>query len=223
MSLSNLPEIPGTPLIRGHSPALFEWADSVVSDINAVIDGTTPRTGVITNTQNVGTPGTGVTAQEAGDGKHHITTLTLTDVVVGAPTAGASEAVGALVYTFPAGNHVHMTSYFNLGLTIGTVQTDTPDVGLGSTQAAGAQALLSVVGATTEDYITGQLWAVALDGTAQETTPLGATAGILTGISLNATADAKTVYLNAADAWNAGVTGNLTASGTIVLTWDDIA
>ncbi|MBT8348702.1 MAG: hypothetical protein HKP62_04555 [Sulfurovum sp.] len=191
--------------------------------ISNIIDGTTPRTGVITNTTNVGTAGTNVVAEEVGDGKHFVTTLTLTDVVIGAPNAGNNSAHGALIYTFPAGVHVHKISHFNVGLTVGTVTSDTPDAGLGSTEATGAQALLSGVGATAEDYITGQTWAVALDGTAQAAAPIGAVAGLMTGISLNDTSDAKTVYLNVADGWDAGVTGNLTASGTVVLTWDDIA
>lgn len=49
--------------------------------------------------------------------------------------------------------------------------------------------------------------------------PVGATAGVLTGISLNEAASAKTIHINAADTWDAGITGNLTATGTVTLKW----
>lgn len=172
---------------------------------------------------NVGTPGTNVTAVHYGDGFHHVTVLTLTATDLGAPTAGGNSAHGALIYTFPAGTHLHSVSHFNVGLTLGGVTTDTPDVGLGSLIGSGANATLNAVGATAEDYITGQTWGVALDGTATEVGPLGATAGIHTGISLNAVGDTKAVNFNAADGWNAGVTGNLTADGVVVLHWTKIS
>ena len=109
----------------------------------------------------------------------------------------------------------------DIGLTVGTVTTDTPDVGIGSVIGAGAIAVLN--GTTMEDYITAQTWNVALDGTHFAAVgPIGAAAGIHTGISLNTAADVKEIHLNAADGWNAGVTGNLTADGTVVLIWTTI-
>jgi len=184
-------------------------------------DGSTAtlETGLITTEANVGTPGTNVTAEEYGDGYHHVTILTLTATSLGAPNAGNNSAHGALIYTFPAGTHLHSVTGFNVGLTLGGVTTDTPDVGVGSVIGSGAQALLSGVGATSEDYITGQTWGVALDGTATVVEPIGAVAGLMTGISLNGAADVKALHLNAADGWNAGVTGNLTADGTVTLVW----
>jgi hypothetical protein len=186
-----------------------------------ILDGTKIITGARLNSDNIGTvAGATVVATEYGDGMHHITILTLTDFIIGAPGAGANLAIGAKFYSFPAGVHAHQISRWNLGLTQGGVTSDTPDMGLGSVVGAGAIAVLN--GGTMEDYITGQTWAVALDGTLQATAPLGAKAGINTGISLNDTGDVKDVFLNAADGWNAGVTGNLTASGTIVLIWDTV-
>jgi len=168
----------------------------------------------------VGTAGVGVEelSYQTG-GLNYVTQLTLTNVVLGAPTAGGSSAHGSLIYTFPAGVHVLVATYFDIGLTLGTTTTDTPDVGIGSTVGTGAVATLNLVAATAEDYITGQTWAVALTGLRTEVGPLGATAGVLTGISLNKRADLKTVYLNAADAWAAGVTGNLVANGEVSLMW----
>jgi len=190
--------------------------------VRILIDGTQIISGARQNSDNVGTVGaTTVAATEYGDGMHHVTVLTLTDFVVGAPGAGANKAFGAKVYSFPAGVHAHQITRFNLGLTQGGVTTDTPDVGIGSVVGTGAVAVLGGT-ATFEDYVTGQTWGVALDGTLQACAPLGATAGINTGISLNDTSDVKDVFLNVADGWNAGVTGNLTANGTIVLIWDTV-
>jgi len=168
----------------------------------------------------IGTAGTNVTAAHYGDGYHHTTVLTLTDVAI-AIAAAADEGNGALIYTFPAGVHIHEVSYMSVALQGGgTVNADTPDIGIGSVVASGANALLSAVGATSEDYITGQT-ASDCNGTATVVGPLGATAGILTGISLNKAADVKAVYLNVADGW-AG-TDTVAASGTVVLKWSKVA
>jgi hypothetical protein len=179
-------------------------------------------TGVILNDANLGAPSGGVVAEEYGDGMSHITVLTLTNEALEAPTAAAAEAHGQLLYTFPAGVHVHEITNMNISLQGGgTVDTDTPDVGIGSVKAAGAQALLSGVGATTEDYITGQTWTATCNGTPTAVGPLGAVAGVLTGISLNAGGDAKTVYLNYADTWAGADT--LSASGTVIIKWSSMS
>lgn len=189
--------------------------------LRGIEKGSTVLTGAQLNSDNAGTVGAAtVVATEYGDGINHQTVLTLTDFIVGAPGAGANLAIGNKIYSFPAGVHSHKTSRFNLGLTVGGVTTDTPDIGLGSVIGAGAIAVLN--GTTMEDYIAGQTWAVALDGTLQACAPLGASAGIMTGISLNDTGDVKDVFFNAADGWNAGVTGNLTVSGTIILNWETV-
>lgn len=172
------------------------------------------------NQAALGTAGTGVAITEFGDGRDITTILTLKDVNLGALTASVNKAHGALIYTFPAGAHVHSTTYMSVGLTAGSVTTDTPDVGVGSVIASGAVAVLGGT-ATFEDYITGQTAADAA-GTATVKTSV-ATAGALTGISINEAASAKTVHLNAADGWAAGVTGNLVANGTVTLKWTKMA
>lgn len=194
------------------------WNATAIADAYIPNDITIAGTSASTNTDNAGTAGTNVTAVEYGDGFHHITVLTLTNTSLGTPNAGNNLALGALIYTFPAGTHVHYTTYSNVGFTAGTEQTDTPDVGIGSVIGSGVIALLN--GGTMEDYITGQTWASTLDGTAEIDGPLGATAGILTGISLNASGASKAVNLNAADGWHASIIGNLTANGTVILVWD---
>lgn len=186
------------------------------------LTGKTISVDTLRNLSNIGTAGTGVTAVEYGDGKSHVTVLTLTSVAMGTITGGADQALGALIYTFPAGVHLHEVTYMSVGLTTaGATKTDTPDVGIGSVVGSGVNALLSDVGATSENYITGQ---TAADSNGTATVKMtAATAGYGTGISLNASGDVKAVYLNAADGWAAGAAGALTASGTVVIKWTDIA
>lgn len=158
-----------------------------------------------------------VTAVEYGDGFHHITVLTLTTFIIGTPNAGNADDFGSVLYTFPTGTHVQSTMYYNIGLTVGTQTDDTPEIGIGSIEADGSSASLS---STEMDYITSNAWSTALTGGAEVFGPDVATAGALTGISLNASGDSKKVWLNAADTWNASVTGTLRASGTVIIVWD---
>ena len=99
-------------------------------------------------TLNVGTAGTNVTAVEYGNGQSHITELTLASV---AYTIGdtATLAIGAIIYTLPAGVCVVNSAAMSMGLTLttGTPTTDTPDGGIGTLIGSGANATLSAVGA----------------------------------------------------------------------------
>ena len=81
---------------------------------------------------------------------------------------------------------------------------------------------MGTAGATQEDIHTGFAVADTVTGAQVKSGPIGATAGILTGIALNKAADAKTIYLNVAATWNADNTGNLTATGTITIVWDSV-
>jgi hypothetical protein len=226
---------PGTALTDNHNKAFMEQMDADAVELTAVTTAAALNTThsastgvnhshVVLNTADktavsVGTAGTNVTAVEYG-GKQHTTVLTLTDVVLGAPTAAGNSAHGSAIYTFPAGVHTEAHIYFSIGLTIGTVTTDIPDVGIGSVIGAGNIAVLN--GTTMEDYVTAITWNTALDGTARVQATVAATAGLYTGIANNAAADVKIVHLNVADGWNAGVTGNLTASGTVTIVWNTI-
>lgn len=164
----------------------------------------------------VGSNGTGVTAVHYGDGKDITTVLTLTGVTF--PIAGAAnEAIGKLIYTFPAGIHVHYVTSLSLTLTGGgVVDAATPDVGIGSVIATGAVDVLGGT-ATFEDYVNGTTWTATCNGTNQKIGPVGATAGVLSGISLNKTGDVKAVHLNMAAAWAGADT--VTVAGTVVLRW----
>lgn len=161
-----------------------------------------------------GTAGTGVTATHYGDGKNVTSVLTLSGITL-SPTGAAALGLGALIFTFPAGNHLHTATQMNVTLTGGgTVDADTPDVGIGSVIASGVVSVLSGTAAF-EDYITGQT-ATDCSGTAIPAFTV-ATAGALTGISVNATADAKTLHLNIADTW-AGA-DDITIAGTVTIKW----
>lgn len=173
------------------------------------------RNRVALGTTPVGT----VTIAEFGDGRDITTVLTLTDFVVGA-LAGAAAAlgVGNIVYAFPAGAHLELVNYASLRLTCAGTPVAT-DTGLGSVIATGAVSVLSGT-ATFEDRFTGQSITTAADASgAVVANILAVTAGIGTGIGLNAAASVKNVYLNSAGTWNADNTGNLTANGTITFKW----
>lgn len=176
--------------------------------------------GLINSTKNAGTPfGGTVTAVETGDGKDMTTTLTLTNFIVGAlDGAAAAKGIGNICYTFPAGQHLELVySLASIVLTaVGTaVATDT---GLGSVIASGVISVLS--GTTTfEDRLTGQAINTAAGGGTAVSALTASTAGVATGIALNVAASVKNVFLNSAGTWNANNTGNLTATGTVVLKW----
>lgn len=166
-----------------------------------------------------GTAGDDVTAVHTStDGKHFVTTLSL-NAVSYAIGGAANEAIGALIYTFPAGVHSHKVTNMSVALQGGgTVDADTPDVGVGSVKGTGAVAVLGGT-AGFEDYITGQT-AADCGGTAT-TKMTAATAGYGTGISLNEAAGVKAVHLNIADLWAGADT--VTATGTVTLEWVKIS
>jgi hypothetical protein len=191
------------------------------SGSGVTIDGVTLKDGVITPvaTSAVGTAGAAtVTIADGGMNKFHVTTLTLTNFIVGnMGSAAASKAIGNKVFSFPAGVHLHHVSYFSLGFT-GAGTAKTPVVALGSIVGVGAIATLHATLPTADDY-TAESAIANITGTAKVLGPVGAVAGLMTGISLNKVGDVKDVFLNAACAWAADNTGNLTATGTIVLVW----
>lgn len=173
----------------------------------------TPTTSV-----NVGTvaTATGLSVVEQGDAVLHKTVLTLSSLAVGSAVGAAALAFGKLLYTLPAGAQVVDYVYLSVALTgTATIVADTPEIGIGSVIASGAVLVLNGT-ATFMDHVTEQT-SGAISGANTTTVLLGATAGIHTGIALNVAASAKTLYLNVADTW-AGA-GDVTATGTITITW----
>lgn len=166
-----------------------------------------------------------VVATESGDGVNHITKLVLTNYIIG-PLAGAAAAKCLVppqaLYVFPTGVHLQEVSYMSIALTA-TGTAVSPEIGLGSVVGDGsANATIGAAGATMEDIMEGFVVADTVTHAAVTNGPVGATAGILTGISLNKAADSKNVFLNCAGTWNLDNTGNLTASGTIVIKWTSL-
>lgn len=175
----------------------------------------------MTVTSNTGTVGAAtVSAVTKGDGRDFTTVLTLTAFVVGTQAAAAAAlGLGNKIFTFPAGAHIHYITYMSIGLTCaGTAST--PKIGIGSVIASGAVAVLNGT-ATFMDYLTEQT-AADIAGTATVKAAV-ATAGAMLGISNNAAASVKDVFLNAAATWAADNVGNLTATGTITLRWSKLS
>lgn len=176
-------------------------------------------TAAMVNSASVGTAATGVTAVENGDGKHHVTTLTI-NTTLPAIAGGASLGVGKLIYTLPAGVQSIQTAYMSVAITQsqGNITADTPDVGLGTVIASGVVATLDGT-ATFENILTGQT-AADCNGTA---TVAAATPTASPFQLIRLSGDAKTVYLNVADGWAASGDAAATLTGTVVLVWDTLA
>lgn len=182
----------------------------------SLFDGIDITSAAITLSTPLGTTPVGtVSIKEYGNGRAMVTELTLTDFIVGA-LAGAAAAlgVGNIVYAFPAGSHIEESCYQELSLKCAGTAVNA-DAGLGSVIATGAVAVLDGTG-TFEDRLTGQTIPTAAGG-GSLTKALVKPA--LTGISVNIGASVKNVFLNAAATWNANNSGNLTATGKIVIKW----
>jgi len=161
-----------------------------------------------------------ITAREYGDGAHHITVLTLTVARIGA-VAGAALAIGTQIYELPAGVQFFQVSDINIAFDNDDTSCDADDpvYGIGSVVGAGAAAVLNGT-ATFMDYHTEQT-STNCDGTVGAVSgPLAVTAGIGTGIALNAAGSTKTIFFNCAETWTG--TTNITATGTITLVWDTL-
>lgn len=162
-------------------------------------------TGQSMNFARAGTAGTGVTAIESGNGNHRRTELIIaaTHVVVTTPT-NENLAQGALIYTFPAGQIIVHRVYGDVGLEINDslLVGDTPEIGLGTAVATGANATLgaAAAGATAED-----MWGphvVAGCDTGADATDAGQFVSQLEFVM--ADAGAHLCHLNCADGWTAG-------------------
>lgn len=160
-----------------------------------------------------------VAIREFGSDRDKTTELTLTNFIVGALAGGAAAlGVGNIVCAFPTGQHFEIVASLSALVLKCAGTAVATDTGLGSVIATGVVSVLSGT-ATFEDRLTGQTISTAAGGGAAVSALTAATAGIGTGIALNVAASVKNVFLNSAGTWNANNTGNLTASGKIVLKW----
>ncbi len=214
------------PALTGARAITIPDADVVLANIAVnvtgianIVSGTTPFTGELVNTQNVGVAGADVVAVEYGDGMNHTTVMTLTAADLGVIAGAGNAALGALIYTFPAGAHLHEITYSVVSLQgDAPIQADTPDTGIGSVIGAGGIANLN--GTTMEDYI-GGFAATDCNGTTDDNFSV-AVAGYGTGISANDTTDIKAVHYNCAFNWT-GASATLTATGTVTMKWTTMA
>lgn len=167
------------------------------------------------------TPVATVTFNEYSTGGDVLTVLTLTNFIVGTiPAANAALGVGNILYTFPTGDQHLETAYSFWGLALTLPSTGVAcNTALGSVIASGAVATLAGT-ATFMDRLTQQsITSAAGGGTAVNAGPIGATAGIQTGIALNGTGAVKSVYLNSAGTFATGNAGSLLANGQIFIKW----
>ncbi len=176
---------------------------------------TVTTTAGIQTSANVGTANTGVTATEYGDGRRHVTVLTVSQADALTVADNANIADGYLLYTLPAGEVVVESASMSMAVTAAEDTTATPDVGLGTVIGTGAVAVLGGT-ATFENIITGQTAADA-NGTATVATTIPTAAVPL----VIATAGAHTVHFNVADGWADTAGTDLTAdiAGQVVLVW----
>ena len=154
---------------------------------------------------------TGVVAQTFAKGLNRtviqLDGLTLPDIA-----GGASLAVGRRIFTFPAGGIKVLGATLNavsLKHTQGNVTADTPDLGIGTTIASGAVAVLGGTAAF-ENILTGQTMDDC-NGTT-ETVSVATELLILAG-------DSHDVYLNVADGWAASGDDGILVKGQVIIAW----
>lgn len=128
---------------------------------------------------------------------------------------GASLGVGKKAVSFPAGDIMTVATKMALALTEtdDNVNADTPDIGLGTTIASGAVAVLGGTAAF-ENILTGQ--------TAANCTGTVTSAFVNTQLLIPA-ANSHDVFVNVADGWAADGDPALGLSGSFVLTWMKVA
>ena len=205
--------IDGTPVVNIQG--------NVTGNVSGNLTGNVVASSPSTNSANIGTPGTGVTAAEYGDGRRHTTVLTLgAGCVLPAIAGGAALGVGALIYTFPAGAQIIWGSRMSVGITQtqAHINADTPTVGLGHVIASGAVSVLS--GTATFQSISVGKAAANCTGTATVQT-VNPTASPFTLITESG--GVKSVYFNAACTWSASGDAAAALAGTVTLDWDTLA
>lgn len=155
----------------------------------------------------VTTTATTTLAEEAVSGKRHTVQLDLTNFAVGTSGDLSSLAIGASLYTLPAGDIIIERCVVRGAITAAiSVTTDTPEFGLGNVVGSGANATLGAVGAGAEN-ICGPWVATNVAGD----TPTDG--GADTQGTYIATADPHVVYFNVADSW-----ADVTAAGAVTFT-----
>lgn len=136
-------------------------------------------------------------------------------VALPAIAGGASLAVGRELFTIDHDGPVKIVGSsidVSIKQTEGNIDSDTPDLGLGTTIASGAVAVLSGTAAF-ENVMTGQTMDDC-DGTAETT-------AVATELLIQASGD-KTVYLNVADGWAASGDAGALLHGEVVVSYVEL-
>jgi len=205
----------GTPVVTGNCQFAYEEIDGIVwmytvnETLSAVLAAITSGEGVVSNIGTVS--GATVSASEEGNSYDHVTVLTLASLDLGAVAAAADEAIGALAYTLPAGNIVVKSVKTDISLlkTGALITADKPDLGIGTTVASGAVAVLG--GTPAFENISTGVAAADCNGTSNEAFVTNQVLGLKASVD-------HTIYINAADGW-AGADAGLLASGTVRIEW----
>jgi hypothetical protein len=201
-----------------------EKINEIIDSINTISDTRL----VAMTTPLITTALASVSIAEYGDGKRWTTVLTLTNYIIG-PLAGAGAAKilvpPSAICVFPAGVHIEESFYASLSLTAAGTAVAACNTALASVIGDGsANATLTAGSATFLDRSGAVNFATASTGGAVGVILGHHPAGLETGaVALNVAGSVKNVFLNAAATWNANNTGNLTATGTIVINWRKIA
>lgn len=149
-----------------------------------------------------GTAGSGWNVVETGEGTRRRTILSMTTPLSLVTTPDAEAlADGSLAYTFPAGLIIVHEVYGDVGLECAdsAIEGDAPEVGLGFTIAAGANATLGAAAAGVEAE---NIWGPnVMTGCDVGATPSDAIQVISTPNFIIPGATAHTVFFNVADTW----------------------
>jgi hypothetical protein len=181
------------------------------TDLNTleIYDGTS-WTSVVDSNINAGTGGGTMVITEGGTAFHKMTTITMSGSSTFTIAGAAAEAVGLILYTFPVAGVTVQSIVMDINLTgTGTVDADTPEVGIGTEIATGAVTTLSGT-STFEEIITG---IVATDVAGTNIPAFN----IVTLIDNYG----PSIFLNIADTWTGSDT--ITATGTIKIAWTVIS
>jgi hypothetical protein len=208
---------------------------TVVDDIevggDANVVGALAVGGQTTNTSGAGTVTTAATtsAEEFGDGINHVTKLTLTAFSLGNGADNADLAIGAEVYTFPAGDLVIYDSSILGAFTSAASVTTIGDgeYGMGTVVGSTAVDTLAEVGATAENIMTGQAVSTYVaDGTSTvcHSTVTGDTPSA-NGLIVRASSGlAHKLFLNFAATWpDVTAAAGFTFTGVITCRWRKIS
>ena len=145
------------------------------------------------------------------NGNYHTTSITVNTNFAAIAGAGAF-ATGVLVYSFPTttNKYIFIDSVrlrARINQTSGNINADTPDLGIGTQVASGANALLSA-SSNFENIVTGQTAPNCINNYISAVTTSG-------GYSTN---DSLALYLNVADTWS-GADSGPAIQASIVINW----